>query len=220
MSDEPFPPQSQEIAPEPTDGLGDVDVSHNSSITPGYETYSLFLLTNLEWHSELDNEGLRRVYETYRLFGDLIGPKHLAVWFWQQLPDKYDGKTRTHVTKENIDVRRSADFAGAYGLRVSEGPHVVLLRMHPNDARRSKDATISSVQLSRLPPRSVDALLNALAGAITEGELLEQIASKEQWLRFTGRAKGLAHAVSGFLNRIEFTVKSPFGEFKLAAANG
>jgi hypothetical protein len=124
------------------------------------------------------------------------------------------------VTKENIDVPRSADFASAYGLSVNKGPYVVLLRMHPNDARRSEDATIFSVQSSRLPPQSVDALLNALAGAITEGGLLEQIASREQWLRFTGRARQLAHRVSGLLDRIEFVVKSPFGEFKLAAAKG
>ena len=215
MSDEPFYlPHLQEIASAPT------DVSHYSSIMPDYETYSLFLLTNLEWHRELDNEGLLRLYETYRLFGDLIGPKHLAVWFWRQLPDKYDGKTRTHVTKENIDVPRSAGFARAYGLSVNKGPYVVLLRMHPNDARRSKDATIFSVQLSRLLPRSVDALLNALAGAVTEGELLEQIVSQEQWLQFNGRAQRLAHGLSGFLGRIEFVVKSPFGEFKLAAAKG
>jgi hypothetical protein len=71
---------------------------------------------------------------TYRFFGELIGSDHLDVWFWKQVPPG-SATSQAHVTKDNIDVQRPADYAKVYGLSLNERPYVVMMRAHPRDAQ-------------------------------------------------------------------------------------
>ena len=46
-----------------------------------YETWSLFLICNPAWLDKREEARVLRLYRQFRLFGEVIGRRHLAVWF-------------------------------------------------------------------------------------------------------------------------------------------
>ena len=51
-----------------------------------YETWSLFLICNPAWLDKREEERVLRLYDQFKVFGAVIGRRHLAVWFGTNPP--------------------------------------------------------------------------------------------------------------------------------------
>jgi len=113
-------------------------VSKIGKIPTGYSTYSLFLICNPQWlNNQVDKsiEGIpssvpiEGLYLKFRAFGEAIGDKNLAVWFW----DDHNTKAAFHPDAVYVDVPRSARFCEQWKLKPSDGPYLVITSTYPDE---------------------------------------------------------------------------------------
>ena len=67
---------------------------------------------------------IQGLFERYRLFGEAIGSKNLAIWFWKE--------PAVVPSAELTDVSRSSDYCERYQLLPSQSPHVLVTTQHPD----------------------------------------------------------------------------------------
>ena len=86
-------------------------------IPRSYDSWSLFLVCNPAWLLENGDRGIAELFRAYKAFGQAIGPKNLAIWFW-----KAPAMT---PTLENTDIGRMSEYCQKYRLTPSDTPQVV-----------------------------------------------------------------------------------------------
>jgi len=96
----------------------------------GYASWSLFLICNPAWLLQENQAKLQDLYRQFRAFGRAIGPKHLAVWFWERSPGG-----ATPALGEYVDVDRSSQYCDSLRLLPSQSPHVVVMTTYPAPAQ-------------------------------------------------------------------------------------
>ena len=116
----------------------------------GFQTWSLFLVTNQDWLVPENAQILRRLYDRAKAFGEVITKDHAAVWFW-----KKDGP----VAAANVDVERAVAFCRLLGRKPSEGPYMLFTTTYPDEQTVPKN-----YQLISLKGRSAEEIRQLLLG--------------------------------------------------------
>jgi hypothetical protein len=89
-----------------------------------FTSWSLFLVCDPAWLLPGQEATLRDLQVRYRAFGDTTGPSHAAVWFESVVAGR-------QVTG-SADVGRNVEYCRKFQLVPSEGPHVVVTTIHPD----------------------------------------------------------------------------------------
>ncbi len=84
------------------------EVEPTAEIPRDYGSWSLFLICNPAWIDQNGDDGIRTLFRQYKTFGDSIGPKNLAIWFWKEPAQEPSAKL--------TDVSRSSKYCGRYKL--------------------------------------------------------------------------------------------------------
>jgi hypothetical protein len=103
-------------------------VGPTGKIPTGFNSYSLFLICDQKWLGKDKNADFAALYYEFRNFGDAIGEKDAAVWFW-----KGDSPSRFRTDGRHVDIRRSKHFCSAWHLPPSEGPYLVAMSTYPDE---------------------------------------------------------------------------------------
>jgi len=135
-------------------------VSKIEKIPKNFKTYSLFLVCNPQWLAPEKSEGLYGLYRQFESFGRTIGDDNAAVWFWKA--KQYVGNDSSLA--ENVDVERSVRFCQAWKLKPSEGPHLVVTTVYPDESSLSSGLPKGSAVygLGNMSPKDISALLTKL----------------------------------------------------------
>jgi hypothetical protein len=80
------------------------EVRPTEQIPQDYESWSLFLICNPAWIVQNRDEGIGALFDQYRAFGDAIGPRNLAIWFWKE-PAPEPSAELTDVQSEQSILR-------------------------------------------------------------------------------------------------------------------
>jgi hypothetical protein len=140
-------------------------VSKSEKIPENFKTYSLFLVCNPQWLTPEKSAGLYALFKSFKNFGRTIGDDNAAVWFW---------KARSPVTDsalaENLDVERSVRFCQAWNLKPSEGPHLVITTIYPDESSLSSGLPKGNAvySLGNMSPVEISGLLTKLNDELVE----------------------------------------------------
>jgi len=140
-------------------------VSATGKIPKNFKTYSLFLVCNPRWLAPEKIGGLYGLYQQFEDFGRTIGNDNAAVWFWKSRRHAND-----HELAENVDVERSVRFCQAWKLKPSEGPHLVVTTVYPDESGLSSGLPKGSAVygLSNMSPNEISGLLAKLTDDLVE----------------------------------------------------
>jgi hypothetical protein len=150
-------------------------------------TWSLFLVCNPVWLQKQKSADLRSLYSLYQAFGKTTGDQHAAVWFVSR--------------DQNLDNVRETRYCERFELAPSEGPHIVVTTVHPDDWKPGD----SRVQISLGNRTAVEAakLINVMNDQILGNKLSQQgLDKREYWLTW-GR---VASGVCTYLGKVTFKV--------------
>jgi|GEM_PF-2445780 hypothetical protein len=89
-----------------------------------FTSWSLFLVCDPAWLLPGQETALRDLQVRYRAFGDTTGPSHAAVWF--------ENVVAGQQVTGSVDVGRNVEYCRKFQLVPSEGPHVVVTTIHPD----------------------------------------------------------------------------------------
>jgi hypothetical protein len=135
--------------------------TENQKLPKGFSSYSLLLIPDGKW---LDDIGVRRSYQLFKrfkLFGDTIGPDHLAAWLYSgwgsygPLVDievysaiysltSSEGQAVRSIYKNGLNRKKGMDFSGGYDivrakyfcavydLSFNHGPYIAFFDNLPN----------------------------------------------------------------------------------------
>jgi hypothetical protein len=136
----------------------------NSKIPAGYDSYSLFLLCNPQWLEANKGESLVSLYSDFQLFGEAIGHKNAAIWFWKG----FVPHTLYQILPANIDLDRSKKFCNAWHLAPEKGPYIVVTSQYPDEDRLTPiSASDNAVfALGSMKRSDIESLLEGLSGSI------------------------------------------------------
>ena len=150
-------------------------VTGKQSIPRNFNTYSLFLVCNPQWLDAGRNSGLYDLYRQFQAFGRAIGDENAAIWFWNS-----NGYERSDaVLAQIVDVERSVRFCKSWKLRPSEGPHLVITSIYPDEnhlgASLSKDHAI--YKLGDMSPPDISRLLANLTDQLVVNGKVDPLAN-------------------------------------------
>lgn len=139
-------------------------VSGTGRIPKNFNTYSLFLVCNPQWLVPGKSGSLYGLYQQFENFGRTIGDENAAVWFW-----KSERRALDPTLAENVDVERGVRFCQAWKLKPSEGPHLVITTIYPDESNLSSGlpkgsavyglGNMSSTEISDLLAKLTDELV-------------------------------------------------------------
>jgi len=160
-------------------------VSGTGKIPTNFKTYSLFLVCNPQWLVPEKSIGLYQLYQQFENFGRTIGDDNAAVWFWKSKRSAHDP-----ALAENVDVERSVHFCQAWKLKPSEGPHLVVTTIYPDESGLSSGlpkgsavyglGNMSSKEISDLLVQLTDQLVAKGKG---DGPIATAAAPLALWVR-------------------------------------
>ena len=133
----------------------------------GALSWSLFLVCNPAWFLEENQPNLRNLYTQFNAFSKVIGPTHLAVWFWKQNPSGWTPKVLGDVMDEN----RHNSYCTKFGLLPSESPHVLVTTLHPDSTEAVGDRKKVIVKLSGTNATGIQILLLKLTASARRARL-------------------------------------------------
>ncbi len=140
-------------------------VRKSGKIPKNFKTYSLFLVCNPRWLAPEKSEDLYGLYQEFQSFGRTIGDDNAAVWFWKTERSAHDP-----ALAENVDVERSVRFCQAWKLTPSEGPHLVITSVYPDESHLSsglpKGGAVYS--LGNMTPKDISSLLAKLTDELIQ----------------------------------------------------
>ena len=160
-------------------------VSGTGKIPTNFKTYSFFLVCNPQWLVPEKSGGLYQLYQQFETFGRTIGDDNAAVWFWKSKRSAHDP-----ALAENVDVERSVRFCKAWKLKPSEGPHLVVTTIYPDESDLSSGLPKGSAVygLGNMSSKEISDLLVKLTDALVEkgrvdGSLATAAAPLALWVR-------------------------------------
>jgi len=145
-------------------------VSKTGKIPKNFKTYSLFLVCNPQWLAPEKSASLYTLYRDFENFGRTIGEDHAAVWFWKAQQPANDP-----ALANNVDVERSVHFCQAWKLKPSEGPHLVVTAVYPDESDLSSGLPKGSAvyTLGNMTPTDISGLLMKLTDQLVENGRVE-----------------------------------------------
>jgi hypothetical protein len=182
-----------------------VRVLPDEAIPKGFKTYSLFVNCNPSWSDPEKQQDQQRLFVQFEAFGDAIGKDNAAVWFLQK-PIGHQGSGRV-VT---LDSSRSSTYCKKFHLLPSQGPHVLVLAVHPN----AEGATLADrviVALHGYSSDKVQHFLNVLTNQLlVTGLSQKEVNSEQYWITWKQILSKAADTVGGLLNRTTITIDTKF----------
>jgi hypothetical protein len=175
-----------------------------------YTSWSLFLQCNPEWLLDKQDAALRDVFAAYRAFGRTSGPKHAAVWF---VKSKSSVEAAVAENPRNLDIERSVSYCTRFGLRPSEGPHIVVTTVHPDRWKKGTGAPAQDgdpIIVLALGEKSADdvvGLLKRLNDQVVEERLSQKELASESYWQSWGR---IVDGVCRFFDKVKFTIDAKF----------
>jgi len=165
------------------------NIKPNEKIPTQYESYTFFLFPDRKWLKESTPRTLHEMYDEFRNFGNAIGKKNLAIWFFNK--------------KGDPDIRRSSEFAGIFNLDTDSGPYILyvepkrplvvnIVRQHGSNVIEEKVSLFElksvseedffdkfAIDFKKLKPGSTTKLLNILIRQI-KGKAVDLSALKAE----------------------------------------
>ncbi len=173
------------------------EVTPTVSISRGFDSWSLFLICNPAWLVENGDRGIGELFSRYKAFGDAIGPKNLAIWFW---------KKRGIPTADNTDVSRSSEYCGRYKLLPSDAPYVLVTTHHP-DEPSPKDFFV--MRLNGLNGQdSARALAKLTDQIVLTGLKQSELDWGTRWQRLLTATSAALKATGCYFNKVSFSFKT------------
>ena len=173
-------------------------VEPTAQIPRDYRSWSLFLICNPAWIVQNGETGIPELYRQYKAFGDAIGPRNLAIWFWKQ--------SANAPSADLTDVSRSSQYCEKYKLLPSESPFVLITTQYPDEANVG-DRYI--VKLGGL-----DAKESALALAKLTDQILvtglnqKDLDARDRWQRMLVATRNAVSMAGCYFNKVSFSLKT------------
>jgi hypothetical protein len=171
----------------------------------GYKTWSLFLVTNQDWLVPENASELRRLYERFEAFGNVIGEEHVAVWFWSR-----DTALTNPKIAEAVDVERAVAYCRRLGVPPSRGPYVLFTTEYPDESAEPK--SFQWIELGGRTAKEINDLLKTLGdqivlrGIVADGAFQKAPGSEDFWAAWVNATK---RALAGMGPVPRFRVRSP-----------
>lgn len=166
-----------------------------------YESWSLFLISNPEWLSSENNEKLMNLYEQFKVFGEVIGPKHLATWFWKRYPEG--------TLADAVDVGRCSQYCAKFGLLPSKSPHVLITTSYPD--LNAPVGNYCVLELNQANAKDITALLTKLADQLlVQGLRQTDLDSEQYWRAWQRTFEGTKSSLAKITKKVRLTVDTKF----------
>jgi hypothetical protein len=173
--------------------------------TKGYDSWSLFLLCNPSWLGQEYQEKLWNLYTQFQAFSRVIGPSHLAIWFWAR---PFQEKTR--ALSQFVDVSRSSEYCAKLKLLPSKGPHILVTTSYP-DLSKPIIGDKVVLELNSLPSTEIGILLTKLADQLlVQGLQQEALDSEAYWRGWQRSFEKIYDAAVGALKQVKITIDAKF----------
>ena len=138
-----------------------------------FKTWSLFLVCSPTWLGGPEQHRIEDLFLQFKIFGDVIGPHNLAVWF---APSPYQPSPEVW----SLDVDRNVTTCERYGLLPSESPHILVTTTDPDSEIAGQ--SFWALSLAWQSDESMLRLLSRLADQIlVKGLNQEEIDSERYW---------------------------------------
>ena len=169
-----------------------------------YKTWSLFLICNPDWLRAQNRDKLVDLNLEYKIFGSVIGPRHLSVWFWKQ----HGGSNII----DNTDVSRSAAYCEKLRLVPSGGPYVLVTTTYPDLQANLEHYYV--MRLGGLDAYATTLLLDELTDQILVDRLnQEELDTDSYWQKWgtvfrsaVDRLSGVAKWLCESLDEVKITI--------------
>ena len=182
------------------------EVMPTEQIPSDYESWSLFLICNPAWIVQSRDEGIGTLFEQYKAFGDAIGPRNLAIWFWRE--------PASEPSAELTDVSRSSEYCQRFKLLPSKSPYVLVTTQHP-DAEEVGDYFF--VSLNGLDPEDSAELLAKLTDQLLVTGLDQAgLDASTRWQRSLAAALAVVSSVGSYFDQVSFTFNTGFFKAEIA----
>lgn len=183
-----------------------LEIMPTAEIPRGYESWSLFLICNPAWLVRNGNQGIQTLFDQYKAFGDAIGPRNLAIWFWKE--------PAVVPSAELTDVSRSSEFCGRYKLLPSKSPHVLVTTKHP-DADQVGDYFV--VSLNGLHAHDSAEVLSKLTDQLLVTGLNQSgLDASTRWQRLLSVAVAVVSSIGAYFNQVSFSFDTGFFKAEIA----
>jgi hypothetical protein len=194
-----------------------------------FKSWSLVLVCNPAWLLTENLTALLNLYRQFEAFGTVIGPTHVAVWFWErsdspQMVEKLlkgepglPGPQAEITPARFIDANRSSQYCAKFRLLPSESPHVLVTTTYPSLTAPVGDHWI--LTLNGADSTEITALLTTLADQLLVQNLDQtKLGSKEWWGRWLRSFRTIRGSLADFMKKVTFTIDTKF--FKVELAGG
>lgn len=121
-----------------------------------YRSWALFLVCNPTWLLKEKSAQVENLFENFLGFGEAIGKKNLAVWFWKRQMRIVDPSL-----PQNVDVARGTQYCSAMKLLPSKGPYVVITKDYPDANAFPRERVV--LEIGAMTPSEVTKLMASLA---------------------------------------------------------
>jgi hypothetical protein len=203
------------VFPDSTKGQASAALFFDEAIPRDrYTSWSLFLVTNQDWLVADHSEQLAQLYERSQAFGDAIGEKHVAVWFWKERWSSFS-QPEARAIATHVDVARSIRYCSRLGLKPSEGPYFLFTATYPDD-RTPPDAYIA-IALAGRSPREISVLLKDLGdqlvvdGVLRDGKVQQALGSDDFWVAWLSATRHTLERLGSNIRLISRTRASTVG---------
>jgi len=166
-------------------------------IPRGYDSWSLFLVCNPAWLLENGDRGVAELFRAYKAFGQAIGPKNLAIWFW-----KAPAMT---PTLENTDIGRMSEYCQKYRLTPSDTPQVVATTRHPDEPEPG-DRVVAN--LNGDAANSARALTDLTDQLLKTGLNQSGLDDSDRWRRVASAGSAALSSVACYFNKVSISIKT------------
>jgi hypothetical protein len=182
------------------------EVMPTEQIPRDYESWSLFLICNPAWIVQNRDEGIVALFEQYRAFGDAIGPRNLAIWFWKE--------PAPEPSAELTDVSRSSEYCERFKLLPSNSPYVLVTTQYP-DAQEVGDYFF--VRLNGLDSAdSADLLAKLTDQLLVTGLDQAGLDASTRWQRSLAAVIAVVSSVGSYFDQVSFTFNTGFFKAEIA----
>jgi hypothetical protein len=177
-------------------------MAQDEPIPPNYESWSLFLICNPRWMVGESESEVWNLHEAFMAFGNAIGPRHAAVWFW----------TEHYVADaiSSVDFVRNAAWCDALDLTLSESPHMVIMTEYPGAGIASEfpdtfnvPAEMVQISLNNVDASETAELITEWAERVRDGSVFDAEPESTGFLQGWQRLfSDLKEAVLGTSDRV------------------
>lgn len=134
-------------------------LTENEDLPDGYDTYSLLLIPDWKWIHKAGEDRYYDLFKHFKMFGDAIGPRHLAAWLYNAQWGSYQklvdleaysviyGSVASRADADKLglgnkfdparhiesgyDVIRAKYFCARCGLDFNSGPYIAFFEKKP-----------------------------------------------------------------------------------------